>query len=67
MRKIGENFPGQAMVVICDLCKDENLIDVKEAIIERFGGVDILINGAGKSRVLDYLDGTLSLIALFNV
>ena len=38
------------MALICDLTDDQNLIDVREAILERFGGVDVLINGAGKSK-----------------
>ena len=46
---IGKNFPSQALVVQCDLTIDMQLLDMKTAVAEKFGGLDILINCAGKS------------------
>lgn len=44
---IGKNFPSQALVVQCDLTIDLQLLDLKTAVAEKFGGLDILINCAG--------------------
>ena len=47
---IGKNFPSQALVVQCDLTIDMQLLDMKTAVAEKFGGLDILINCAGKCK-----------------
>ena len=48
MKVIGSEFPGQAMIVCCQLVKDKEVLDLKKAVIEKMGGIDILINCAGK-------------------
>ena len=47
---IGKNFPSQALVIQCDLTIDMQLLDMKTAVAEKFGSLDILINCAGKSE-----------------
>lgn len=44
---IAEQFPGQALAAQVDLTSDVNLADLKDAVIEKYGGIDILINCAG--------------------
>jgi len=41
-----EDLGGQAIAVATDLAKEEDLIRLVDAAVERFGGVDILINNA---------------------
>ena len=47
--KIGKLFPSQSLVIQADLTLDIQLFDMKTAIAEKFGGIDILINCAGKN------------------
>ena len=53
---IGKNFPSQALVVQADLTIDMQMLDMKTAVAEKFGGVDILINCAGKSPISNEAD-----------
>lgn len=46
--KIAKEFAGQSMAIQCDLTVDIQLFDMKQAIADKFGGLDILINCAGK-------------------
>ena len=48
---IGKLFPSQSLVIQADLTLDIQLFDMKTAIAEKFGGIDILINCAGKLRI----------------
>ncbi len=41
---------GVAMAAICNVLKKETLEEAKEKIIAEFGGIDILINGAGGNK-----------------
>ena len=52
LNEIAKKFPGQSMAIQCDLTVDIQLFDMKQAIIERFGGLDILINCAGKLMII---------------
>ena len=47
--KIGKLFPSQSLVIQADLTLDIQLFDMKTAIAEKFGGIDVLINCAGKN------------------
>ena len=48
MDNIARQFQGHALVVQCDLTDDHALFDLKTAIADKFGRLDILINCAGK-------------------
>ncbi len=45
--QIGKEFPSQALVIHMDLTNDYNCLDMKQTVIEKLGGIDILINCAG--------------------
>ena len=45
--RIGRDFPSQALVIQADLTLDVQCFDMRQAIIEKYGGVDVLINCAG--------------------
>jgi NAD(P)-dependent dehydrogenase (short-subunit alcohol dehydrogenase family) len=47
LNRIAENFPGQALVCLVDLTIDMDVFELKQEVINKFGGVDILINCAG--------------------
>ena len=44
---IAKKYPTQAFAVQCDLNTDQNLVDLRLAVAEKFGRLDILINCAG--------------------
>lgn len=41
---------GTAMGILCDVLEKDSLISAREQIIEQYGTIDILINGAGGNR-----------------
>jgi len=45
---IGKQFPNQALVIKCDLSKDDQPYDMYNTVMSEFGGIDILVNAAGK-------------------
>ena len=45
---IAKQYPAQSLAVQCDLTEDHALFDLKTAIADKFGRLDILINCAGK-------------------
>lgn len=45
--RIAKQYPSQSLAVQAELTNDQNLIDIKLAVVEKFGGADILINCAG--------------------
>jgi len=45
--KIAHLFPSQSLAVQAELTDDQNVIDTKLAVIEKFGRIDILVNCAG--------------------
>ena len=45
--EIAKQYPAQALAIQCDLTEDMALIDLKTAVKDKFGGLDILINCAG--------------------
>ena len=47
MKLIANQFPKNATIIVCDLTKDENIIDLQKSIIEIYESIDILINCAG--------------------
>ena len=51
MDKVAKQFPAQSLAVQCDLTDDHALFDLKVALAEKFGRLDILINCAGKCRL----------------
>jgi 7-alpha-hydroxysteroid dehydrogenase len=38
---------GSTLPVLCDVTKDEDLINLVKVAVEKFGGIDILVNNAG--------------------
>lgn len=48
MDVIAKQFPAQALAIQCDLTDDHALFEMKAAIADKFGRLDILINCAGK-------------------
>lgn len=52
LQAIGEEFPAQALVAKCDLTVDIQAFHLKQAVVEKFGRLDVLINCAGKFRTL---------------
>ena len=47
LKEIGSQFSGQVLVLLCDLAEDKAQYDMASAVVEKFGGLDILINCAG--------------------
>lgn len=47
LEAIGREYPTQSLVIQADLTDDTNLLDTKNYIIEKWFGIDILINCAG--------------------
>lgn len=41
---IGRDFPSQAIVIHCDLSDDKQQYEMAGGVIEKFGGLDILVN-----------------------
>lgn len=41
---IGKEFPSQAIVIHCDLADDKQQYEMAGGVIEKFGGLDILVN-----------------------
>lgn len=44
---VGKQFPNQALVIKCDLAKDDQPYDTYSTILAEFHGIDLLINAAG--------------------
>ncbi len=49
LQEIGE-FKGEALGLLCDVLQEESLLAARAKIIEHFGTIDVLINGAGGNR-----------------
>jgi NAD(P)-dependent dehydrogenase (short-subunit alcohol dehydrogenase family) len=47
LTKIAKEFPSQAIVIHCDLADDKQQYEMATGVIEKFGGLDILVNCAG--------------------
>lgn len=45
--RIAKQYPSQSLAIQAELTNDQNLIDVRLAVVEKFGRADILINCAG--------------------
>ena len=45
--QIAKKYPSQAFAIQAELTFDQNLIDIRSAIRQKFGRVDIIINCAG--------------------
>jgi len=46
-QKVNEKFPGNAISVFANVLEKNTLIDAKKEINQKFGKLDVLINGAG--------------------
>ena len=46
-QKVNEKFPGNAISVFANVLEKNTLIDANKEISEKFGKIDVLINGAG--------------------
>ena len=53
---IGKQFPSQALVIKCDLSKDDQPYDMYNTVMSEFGGIDILVNAAGNLSISYYWD-----------
>ena len=49
---------GEVLAVPADVCLDEDVERVVAATVERFGGIDVLVNNAGGSRAHPFLEAT---------
>lgn len=38
---------GSSLPVLCNVTKDEDLVNLVKVAVEKFGGIDILVNNAG--------------------
>ena len=47
LNEIGQQFPLQAIAIQCDLGVDLQQYDMSKVVIEKLGGLDILVNAAG--------------------
>ena len=52
---VGRQFPSQALVIKCDLTKDDQPYDMYNTVKTEFGDVDILVNAAGNVYPNHYL------------
>ena len=59
LNEIAKQYPSMALAIQCELTTDQNLVDIKQAVAEKFGRLDILINCAGKYSLLKYLNLSL--------
>ncbi|NLL48225.1 MAG: SDR family oxidoreductase [Firmicutes bacterium] len=41
---------GDAIGILCDVCKQEDLLRARDEVLAKYGTIDILINGAGGNR-----------------
>lgn len=53
---LGDELPGLAGATVCDVSRREEVEGAFDAIAERLGGVDVVINNAGISRRRAFLD-----------
>ena len=44
---IAQQYPSQALAIQAELTTDQNLVDLRLAVAEKFGRLDILVNCAG--------------------
>ena len=44
---VGKQFPNQALVIKCDLSKDDQPYDMFNTVMTEMNGIDILVNAAG--------------------
>ena len=49
---------GDVLAVPGDVCCDEDVERVVSTTVERFGGIDVLVNNAGGSRAHPFLEAT---------
>jgi NAD(P)-dependent dehydrogenase (short-subunit alcohol dehydrogenase family) len=47
LTETGEGFPGSALVVPADVSREDSVVALFEAVVARFGRVDVLFNNAG--------------------
>ena len=45
--QIAQQYPSQALAIQAELTTDQNLVDIRLAVAEKFGRLDILVNCAG--------------------
>lgn len=48
---ISKTVNGKINIKVCDVTVEQQVIDAFEWITEKFGGVDVLINNAGVSKI----------------
>lgn len=56
-----ENFGGKACAVAADVSKPGDVADLLAGTIERFGGIDVLVNNAGIEHKAPFLETPLTL------
>lgn len=47
LERMAKEYPSQAVAIQCDFGFDQQISDLFSTVIEKLGGVDILINAAG--------------------
>lgn len=58
------NEISESMLIIKDISKQENIPGIVEAVVEKFGKLDILVNNAHASRQAPFVETTMEMIDL---
>lgn len=53
--ELGKKYNNEVLVIKCDITKEEDIIKLKETVVNKFGQIDILINNAAYSSD-NYID-----------
>ncbi len=51
--------PGIFVPILCDVSKEDDVIEVMKIVEEKFGGVDVCVNNAGVTQNTTILEGSI--------
>ncbi len=55
-RSIGDEYAVETLGIRCDVTKGDDVVNVVQTVVERFGRIDILFNNAGTNRPVHIAD-----------